>query len=169
VRPNCEYQSYKVIEYCCDLDSIQSHMDPVRSSSSSSNSSRSRKSLRTETDGKLHGIEIVDTSRALLNPHFNGYPSNWSGCTLEQGKLNEICTFDSIQSHMDPVRSSISSSSSRSRGSLRTETDDKDNGIEIIDTSRALLKPGRTLEQVKFKETTTTEKFLQLLNLTLDL
>ena len=37
----------------------------------------------------------------------------------------------------------------------RTETD----GCSIHNTSGALLKPGQTLEQVKFRETTTTEKF----------
>ena len=37
----------------------------------------------------------------------------------------------------------------------RTETD----GCSIHNTSRALLKPGQTLEQVKFREKTATEKF----------
>ena len=37
----------------------------------------------------------------------------------------------------------------------RTETD----GCSIHNTSRAPLKPGQTLEEVKFRETTTTEKF----------
>jgi hypothetical protein len=41
-------------------------------------------------------------------------------------------------------------------GRTRTGTD---GGVEILNTSRALLTPGCALEQVKFKETTTTEKF----------
>jgi len=40
-------------------------------------------------------------------------------------------------------------------GGRRTETD----GGEIYNTSRALLRPGRALEQVRFKETSTSEKF----------
>jgi hypothetical protein len=40
-------------------------------------------------------------------------------------------------------------------GLSRTETD----GGSIADTTRALLRPGRPLEQVKSKETTTSEKF----------
>jgi hypothetical protein len=38
----------------------------------------------------------------------------------------------------------------------RTETD---SGGIIFNTSRALLRPGRPLEQVRFKEATTSEKF----------
>jgi hypothetical protein len=62
------------------------------------------------------------------------------------------CVFDSRGSSSS---SNINSSTSRRTG-IRTEND---GGIEIANTSRALLKPGCTLEQVKFKETKTTEKF----------
>ena len=41
-------------------------------------------------------------------------------------------------------------------GARRTETD---GGSSIHNTSRALLGAGRALEQVRFTETTTTEKF----------
>jgi hypothetical protein len=51
-------------------------------------------------------------------------------------------------------------------GFARTETDGvkrcydaPDGGSSIYDSSRALLRTGRALEQVKFRETTTTEKF----------
>jgi len=40
-------------------------------------------------------------------------------------------------------------------GRRRTETD----GTGIYNTSRALLRPGRALEQLKFKETTAGDKF----------
>jgi hypothetical protein len=46
------------------------------------------------------------------------------------------------------------------RATRRTETD----GGIIFNTSRALLRPGRTLEQVKSKETTTSEKFYASIN-----
>ena len=45
---------------------------------------------------------------------------------------------------------------------IRTETDGGGlvcDGISNTRTSRALLRPGRFLEQVRFKETTTSEKF----------
>jgi hypothetical protein len=41
----------------------------------------------------------------------------------------------------------------------RTETD----GGVIFNTSRALLRTGRAIEQVRFKETTTPEKFCALI------
>jgi len=48
-------------------------------------------------------------------------------------------------------------------GGRRKETDGGGRGREVglgfYNTSRALLKPGRALEQVKFKETSTCEKF----------
>ena len=48
-------------------------------------------------------------------------------------------------------------------GGRRTETDGGGRGREVglgfYKTSRALLRPGRALEQVKFKETSTCEKF----------
>jgi len=53
-------------------------------------------------------------------------------------------------------------------GRRRTETDGGGRGREVgfglYNTSRALLKPGRALEQVKFKETSTTEKFYAHIN-----
>jgi len=46
----------------------------------------------------------------------------------------------------------------------RTETDGGFVCDSICNTSRALLRPGRTLEQVRFKEITTSKKFYATIN-----
>jgi len=72
-----------------------------------------------------------------------------------------------IRRETDDEKDGCSRTSSRrsqvTGDSRRTETDGcsrkPEVGFDLSNTSRALLKPGRTLEQVRFRETTKTEKF----------